>query len=180
MWIKDKIEDIKLEIEIIKEDGMKKYIKNFFRSIWRKITRPFRRIKKIIDYIPLLWKDEDYDDFFILKMLQYKIKRTREHLIEHNIVEGVEKMAELMKEAEDIITRFTEEDYFTKEWLEHIEKYPTKWKDAGNGLSELYYDDVENSRKGTRELSEKTRKAKEEDWNRLFDILKNHLLEWWD
>lgn len=37
----------------------------------------FKKIKKIIDYIPILWNDYDWDYSYIDKLLLYKLKRMK-------------------------------------------------------------------------------------------------------
>jgi hypothetical protein len=41
-------------------------------------------ITNIIRWIPTLYQDRDWDDFYITKMLQKKIEFQREHLVYHN------------------------------------------------------------------------------------------------
>jgi hypothetical protein len=41
-------------------------------------------VTNIIRWIPTLYRDRDWDDFYITKMLQKKIEFQREHLVKHN------------------------------------------------------------------------------------------------
>lgn len=59
----------------------------------RPIRKFFHKIKKIISYLPYLWKDEDWDWCFILDLLIYKLERTRDCLIRNDIFVGVDLVA---------------------------------------------------------------------------------------
>jgi hypothetical protein len=50
-----------------------------------------------------LWKDEDYDYAFVLRMMQYKLKRTREHILDHDIIVESEEVAAQIQRAENLI-----------------------------------------------------------------------------
>ena len=59
------------------------------RKSWRRFVH--WRIKYFIDgvrnivrWVPVLYKDKDWDDYYITKMLQKKIENQRKYLVEHN------------------------------------------------------------------------------------------------
>ena len=59
------------------------------RKSWRRFVH--WRIKYVIDgvrniirWVPVLFHDRDWDDFFITKMLQKKIENQRKYLVENN------------------------------------------------------------------------------------------------
>ena len=76
------------------------------------IKRWIRKIRKIIDYLPILWKDEDFDHGYITILYHYKLKRSREHMEEHQLFVGWEKVVKDMKRAEDALARLADEDNF--------------------------------------------------------------------
>ena len=100
----------------MKDTWLKKWLKRAF-------YRPVIRIKRFIDYAPLIWRDEDYDGAYILKMLKYKIGRTRMHIASHKLFEGYEACVADMSEAETIIDRILEENWLVDEMTAHYEKY---------------------------------------------------------
>lgn len=75
---------------------MKKYIKleipndsAWGRRTWRrylyyKIVGFIDGIKNILDWLPTIWKDRHWDDYYILKILQRKIELQRSYLIKNN------------------------------------------------------------------------------------------------
>ena len=59
------------------------------RKTWRSYTPIWLKqfidgLSNIIRWIPIIYKDKDWDDFYITKMLQKKIEFQREHLVKHN------------------------------------------------------------------------------------------------
>ena len=59
------------------------------RKTWRRYTPIWFKefvdgVTNIIRWIPTLYRDRDWDDFYITKMLQKKIEFQRKHLIEAN------------------------------------------------------------------------------------------------
>jgi len=74
------------------------------------VRRWIRKTKKIASWLPLLWEDEDFDFGYIYIMFHRKIKRTREHMEEHQFFEGWEKVAADLKTAEDALKRIIDND----------------------------------------------------------------------
>lgn len=139
------------------------------------------RVKRFIDYAPLIWNDEDYDRDFILIMLQYKIKRTRIHIAEHDLFESTEEKVAQMKEVEDIIGRLVRGLYLEEESDAFHKKHPIKPMKQdidGNWYSESTHDKPEGAK--WRALSKRMRKMEEDDWKRLGEIISTQLNGWWD
>lgn len=51
-----------------------------------KIIRFCKKIKKIIEWLPVLWRDEDWDFEYMLDMLEYKLKRISNEIHKNNII----------------------------------------------------------------------------------------------
>jgi hypothetical protein len=142
---------------------------------------PVMRVKRFIDYAPLIWHDEDYDHNFILYMLQYKIKRTKEHIADHNMLESTEEKVAQMQEAEDIIARLLKGLYLEKEADAFHQKYPRKpmkQDSKGNWYSQSTHDKPEGAK--WRALAARMRTLEDADWKRLGYLITNCLRGWWD
>lgn len=48
--------------------------------MFRSIKKLFLRIKKVARWIPILWKDYDYDHWFIYQVLKLKLKHQSQYL----------------------------------------------------------------------------------------------------
>lgn len=59
-------------------------IKNWLRYF-------FDFLRKMIKWIPIIWKDRDYDDYFIFEILKQKILQQRNYLVSNNRHTNIEK-----------------------------------------------------------------------------------------
>ena len=82
-----------------------------------------RYILNIIAYTPILWHDRDFDHMYILTMLKYKLKRTRECIVKNNIISNVEEVGKEIGEAEYILTGLIEDNFCNTE----IDIHEAKW-----------------------------------------------------
>ena len=55
------------------------------------------------DYSKILWIDEDWDYAYIIIMLQYKLTRTKNCILENNLREGNEEIAKNIQEIVDLL-----------------------------------------------------------------------------
>ena len=55
----------------------------YYSPIWFNIFA--EGVYNIIRWIPTIYKDKDWDDFYITKLLQVKIEHQREYLVKHNL-----------------------------------------------------------------------------------------------
>ena len=157
-------------------------MKNGLLKYWLKkiFYHPTMRVKRFFDYAPLIWKDEDYDWSYIMYMLKYKIKRTREHIDEHKIFEGYEYKVSEMLEAEQMIERILKQDWLSDEFDAHMKKYPTKWQEKENG--DMFVESTHDKPEGAefRAINERRRVLEKADWDRLGYLISNCLQGWWD
>ena len=47
----------------------------------------YRRIKRLIAWFPIIWKDEDWQHEYLFKIMQFKISRLRKSINENKIVD---------------------------------------------------------------------------------------------
>ena len=40
----------------------------------------FRRVRRVIDFLPLIWQGEDWDYYYSVELFQYQLKRTADFL----------------------------------------------------------------------------------------------------
>src|SRR6185295_9596120 len=78
--------------------GFKKILQNIdlwwyekIKHTWyyRNIINPWENfkvgIKNIIKWLPIVWKDRDWGDWYIYEILKFKIKNTRDLILNNNI-----------------------------------------------------------------------------------------------
>jgi len=167
-------------------------------NIWGKLTHPFRRvfwwIVKSVQYSILLWNDFDWDYSYILLLLQYKLKRTRERILDNNIILRAEEVAAQIKHAEDLIEKWKKDDFCTDLYEAHEKKWG-KIVDLSepidvNGMTMYTWNMSrenattpelqEQEKKEAQEIYQKAEEAKEKNFDELFAHLRKHIQEWWD
>ena len=139
----------------------------------------FWNVMRIFAYIPVIWTNEDFDHGYILKMLRYKIKRTRDHIAKHRIHEGWDNDVANMDTAIKMIDAVIADDYFRDEWNAWHEGHPFRTlinEDDTHYIASM----TDEERAAFKPLADKTYAAAEQAWQDLFEYLKKHMREWWD
>jgi len=82
--------------------------------IWDSWYRPLREVcravKRIFIWLPVLYKDRDWDYGFFLEIMRFKLSRMRHNHETKQIIEAWQEVANEIKEAEVIIGRLIEWD----------------------------------------------------------------------
>ena len=88
----------------------------------RRIKRFFYKIKRVIDFIPIIWKGYDFDYYSSIELFKYQLKRTAEYL-ESDKAQTLEAKANATKiwTAVELMEKVYDEEYGT-EYIDIIEK----------------------------------------------------------
>ena len=99
-------------------------LKNLYWSVWRwfrwdakhlhrDIAQGFKNLWK---WFPIIWKDRDWDDFYIFEVLKKKIKNTADYTEKKQRFVGWEKEVHYMRICVKLIDRIKEEYYQHEYW----------------------------------------------------------------
>ena len=77
----------------------------------RSIKRFFFNIKRIIEWIPILYNNFDWDYYYLLKIISFKLKLMEKHFREDGVTMSAEKHANEMKSMIEICDRLIEDNY---------------------------------------------------------------------
>ena len=114
------------------------------------------RIKHVLDWLPILWNDHDWDWVYILDILRFKIKRTRLHLKNYGFACHTKKSLNKMKKCELLLERLTEDqNYFD---------YETSWKDD----------------KDLKQRIAREEYLRKQDMDLFCNLFSKHYRTWWD
>ena len=72
----------------------------------------FYQIKTVFDYLPVIWKDRDWDYGYLLILIQYKLKRMAKFHRKKGIHTDADEIAQQIDECSELCDRLTEFDYF--------------------------------------------------------------------
>ena len=93
--------------------------KLWYKHVHYKVRYFCYSIHNIIRWIPTLWKDRDWDDAFILLILQKKIEFQRKHLVNSNRHMGIERNNRDMTIVLNLLERKLEEFYSLEKYDYH-------------------------------------------------------------
>jgi hypothetical protein len=71
----------------------------------------FRKIKNLIRWFPVIWKDEDWDDHYIFEILKFKLKNQAKYIGGRNFRTRAKRDAEIMMLCVRLIDKIQTEYY---------------------------------------------------------------------
>ena len=77
----------------------------------RSIQRFFFNIKRIIEWIPILYNNFDWDYYYLLKIISFKLKLMEKHFREDGCTTSAKENAKEMKALIEICNRLIEDNY---------------------------------------------------------------------
>jgi hypothetical protein len=144
----------------------------------------WHRLKIVLAWLPIIAEDEDDDYHYILRAMQFKIRKLRLATLKENRHTDVEEQAALMLRAEEIIEKILKDDYGIEKDSTCSCKYPFKTDDAAL----IYNDENPVDEEVTTGMSvcasciNKIRlqiEREDEEWKELMKILSDNMRHWW-
>jgi hypothetical protein len=165
-----------------------------------------RRIKNLWRWLPIIWNDRDWDDSFIFEILKFKLKNTADYIEQREWFVGYEHEVSRMRLCVKLIERVQEEWYGMEYFDYHTSTFefiPTENKDEnGDPYYTMHSEIIEDNLDGYFKKypliykrvvaklgsdSDRTlialymgRKNHERAKRLLFNILNEHIENWWD
>lgn len=177
---------------------MKKLFSNIYDNtslILREIFRVFPRnlfyfFKNLKEFLPILWRDRDWDHGFLMSLLEFKLKKMEKYLDKSEILEDGRKYALEIHEVLMLIETYNSNYYFD---MAH-EEIERKWgkqkrytREDENGNVEwliMYENETsENEKeceKDRRRIMDKAKEAERKNWNAIWEKLSKNLETWWE
>lgn len=113
-----------------------------------------RNVKRVFHWLPIIWKDRDWDYYFIYEMLKQKLIRVEAYILKDGI--------HLFNEADAASIRKAIEMIEEVQYEYHIDKFLSESKDWDNDKMMKAIEDHDKARKD------------------LFEYLSNNIDQWWD
>jgi hypothetical protein len=181
----------------------------FGRKTWRRffhwrIVYFVEGIKNLLSWIPTIYKDKNWDDYYIFKVLQKKIEMQRAYLVNANRHTRIDEDNYWMTVVLNLIER-QKECYYETEMYDYLDSeikfVPTHHgKDQYEMVKETKREDLDNYLKkypsavrAVKRLNKKTNLSDKETLafhvgkynhdrckNLIFEILKTKIECWWD
>lgn len=150
------------------------------RMYWEAVCR-------VLAWIPVIWRDRDYDYVFIYKILRYKLSRMEKACsiaIDKHTAEDLRLAQNLLKRLEEDNYAELEEKYHERRWGMLDIKF-TETCNPHVNLGEFYYEKAkspEENAKANKEASDIGRRAdkrRENDLDYLFFHMQKNIQRWW-
>lgn len=162
------------------------------------VKRFFRRVKRVMDFLPMIWKGYDYDYRYAIELFQYQLERTADFMeSDQAMTVDADIRARRIRTAVELLEKVYNEDYGCEyqdklkemygenvldwEFIELDEKsdydgeslYEMKWRYE-------YWDNAEEiaevKRKLYKESQAKQKRAEELVWK----FISHNIRYWWD
>jgi rubrerythrin len=167
-----------------------------FNDMKYAIKRFFRKIKNVFRWIPTIWKDEDYDDHFIVEILIKKLEHTRDFFLsDRTHITNAEKVAEEIQEAIDRLhmTRDSWEFYeqqaneiITEKWGKSKFNFIPTNDGTGSSYMEIEHENVktpEDKEQYSTEFRAAMKQARKDyikDKKEAYKFIAKNIDKWWD
>lgn len=161
-------------------------IGNFFRSIKY-------GIENLINWFPVIWKDRDWDHWYLYRILKLKLSNMEKYHRKYGIALKSDRTADEIKTCVILLDRLLKDDYGDMTFKKHNEKWgeiELSWKpcEDNDDLVECLItrtnvkdeEDEKLERKQFRRLSEHESKLIKQDIEYLFNTMKKRIQTWWD
>lgn len=165
-------------------------------TVWRNITWFFRRIKRVIDFIPHIWRGYDFDYRYAVDLFSYQLKRMADHLESNkSFTEGSADRAKEIRTAITLLQKVYDEEYGT-EYLDKVEELygsdalkirfvELPSREGKEPLYEMKYE--YESWKNAKEIKEMSHKLFKESFakqekahNIVWKYIAHNIRSWWD
>ena len=148
------------------------------------VKKFFKKIHKICEYMPVLWKDEDWDFDYLLELIEFKAKRMSKCIKEDNIIveDSVREIEEQVAELCEHLANYRNINRIVQAPFE-VEHLPVENE---NGTTSFIA-----QRKDTKTWTEEDEKAwhayiketigkEQEEWHNFWQTLDKYAQGWWD
>lgn len=155
----------------------------------------YRNIKRVFQYLPIIWKDRDWDYEYLLTLMRYKLTRMRKEIANGYGDEGewknprTKEIDDAIKMIDTVVAGKFAEDL----WEKHNKKYGrlksfNSMTEDGKRMYNIYFEKVgpKNKKKNDKAKKELSIISKEEDrqcdeaYKNLFEHLNKYIRGWWD
>lgn len=158
-------------------------MKNYFRN-------GYRRLKRLIAWLPIIWKDEDWDPKHLFEVMRFKISRIRKEMESNKRHSRWQEDVRDMKIAEDLLSRLGSSDFYydLSKKLENEEKEGRcscpeetfSFEPLRDGFSKMVDLRCSYCKKAAKRWYKRDDSKQKEDMDYLFGHLRKKVMNWWD
>lgn len=83
--------------------------------IWR-VKRFFRKLKRVWDFIPIIWKGDDYDYQYSIDLFKYQLDRTADYIQDRGFISDADDVASEIRTATRLMEMVYDDEYVSEAW----------------------------------------------------------------
>ena len=145
-------------------------------------------IQNIIAGFPIIWKDRDWDSWYIYKILGFKLRRMEKLFRKYGHAMESEAIADQIKEVSDALGRLIEDDYCSEmhnaiceRWgeLEFVDSDKKGYSTIKAAKVNTEEDEIEYTA-DIRACMKAEEEAINNDLSLVFDTMRDNIRSWWD
>jgi len=157
------------------------------------ITSIITSIKNVLRWIPIIWRDRNWDHTFLYIILQFKLSNMEKYLRKYGSSINAEKDADRIKTCVNLLKRLMNDEYHDKVFKKHDEKWgkpefnwielkdQPKYKELKiKRLNVITEKDKEQEEKEYDNLIKIGNYSKQQDIDYLFETIRKYHQGWWD
>jgi hypothetical protein len=163
------------------------------KTMWNNITWYFRKLKRVWDFLPHVWRGYDFDYRYAVDLFSYQLTRTADHLeSDKSYTVNADMHARKIRTAIDLMKRVYEDEY-DMEWMDQLQEIygPSvlDWwfEDTGKGDDSSYlryvyekWDNADEVEAKKAELVKASREKQKKAERILWAYIQHNIRNWWD
>lgn len=161
-------------------------IEDFFRSIRQGIPN-------LIKWAPVIWRDKDWDQYFLYVILKFKLEQMEKLHLEYGHTLNAEKYAGEMRTCILLLDRIIKDDYLMNALKPHEEKWgelemsskplpnnPELFSVSFTVEKAVTKEEIDQENKARKRLYKHVDSLEKQDLDMLFKNIRKYVGGWWD
>lgn len=166
------------------------------------IKRTYRKIKRVIDFLPILWNGYDFDYHYAIELFQHQLKRTADYMeSDRAMALDADRRAKKIRTAVELLEKVYDDSYACEYQQRVTEKYGEDALDwyfeptgkvidnpFGKKDEELYlmkweyekWDNADEIKKFKDEEFRKSQQKQKRAEELVWKFIGHHIRGWWD
>ena len=159
--------------------------------IWR-VKRFFRKLKRVWDFIPIIWKGDDYDYQYSIDLFKYQLDRTADYIQDRGFISDADNVASRIRTATRLLEKVYEEEYdceYQDKMREMYGENVLNWVfiDTGKGDGSYYmnyefekWDNAEEVQRMMNKLFLESKAKQDRAHKLVWKFIEHNIKQWWD
>ena len=157
------------------------------------VKRFFRRVKRVMDFLPMIWKGYDYDYRYAIELFQYQLERTADFMESDRVLTvDANIRARRIRTAVELLQKVYDEEYgceYQDKLKEMYGENVLDWsfEDTGDGDGSSYlryryemWDNAEEIQRMMNKLFLESQAKQERAEKLVWKFISHNIRYWWD